>query len=102
MMRWLPSAGKHPICPATGPIMEMAMTKWPLSIKKETGKELPAFSSGQGKLDWLVVNRPLLDEPVVIPPAYFKDKGGNSTPESDPVQRGRHEYCGLREAGYGY
>lgn len=47
--------------------------------KKETGKELPAFSSGQGKLDWLVVNRPLLDEPVVIPPAYFKDKDGNST-----------------------
>lgn len=47
--------------------------------KKETGKELPAFSSGQGKLDWLVVNRPLLDEPGVIPPAYFKDKGGNST-----------------------
>lgn len=45
--------------------------------KKETGKELPAFSSKQDKLDWLVVSRPLLNEPVVIPPTYFTDKNGN-------------------------
>ena len=47
--------------------------------KKTTGKELPAFTSETGKLDWLVVNRSSLDEPVVIPSDFFKDKNGNST-----------------------
>ncbi|MCD7939545.1 MAG: PA14 domain-containing protein [Bacteroides intestinalis] len=47
--------------------------------KKETGKGLPAFSPKQDKLDWLVVSRPLLNEPMVIPPAYFTDKNGNSS-----------------------
>lgn len=46
--------------------------------KQATGKELPAFTSEMGKLDWLVVNRSSLDEPVVIPSAYFKDKDGES------------------------
>lgn len=47
--------------------------------KQTTGKELPAFTSEMGKLDWLVVNRSSLDEPVVIPSAYFKDKDGKSS-----------------------
>lgn len=47
--------------------------------KQATGKELPAFTSEMGKLDWLVVNRSSLDEPVVIPSAYFKDKDGKSS-----------------------
>ena len=47
--------------------------------KETTGKELPAFTSETGKLDWLVVNRSSLDEPVVIPSDFFKDKNGNST-----------------------
>lgn len=47
--------------------------------KETTGKELPAFTAETGKLDWLVVNRSSLDEPVVIPSAYFKDQNGNST-----------------------
>lgn len=47
--------------------------------KQATGKELPAFTSEMGKLDWLVVNRLSLDEPVVIPSAYFKDKDGKSS-----------------------
>lgn len=47
--------------------------------KQATGKELPVFTSEMGKLDWLVVNRSSLDEPVVIPSAYFKDKDGKSS-----------------------
>ena len=47
--------------------------------KQATGKELPAFTSEMGKLDWLVVNRSSLDEPVVLPSAYFKDKDGKSS-----------------------
>ena len=47
--------------------------------KQATGKELPAFTSEMGKLDWLVVNRSSLDEPVVIPSAYVKDKDGKSS-----------------------
>lgn len=47
--------------------------------KTVMNKELPAFTSKTGKLDWLVVNRPSLDEPVVISPNYFKDNNGQST-----------------------
>jgi len=47
--------------------------------KTVMNKELPAFTSKTGKLDWLVVNRPSLDEPVVISPNYFKNNNGQST-----------------------
>lgn len=47
--------------------------------KEATGKDLPAFTTETGKLDWLIVNRSSLDEPVVIPSAYFKDKDGKSS-----------------------
>jgi len=47
--------------------------------KKETGKDLLPFHPDMKPLDWLVVNRSSLDEPVVVDPIYFKDKEGKST-----------------------
>ena len=47
--------------------------------KATVGKELPAFTSDMERLDWLVVNRSSLDEPVVIPSDYFKSKDGITT-----------------------
>lgn len=44
-----------------------------------TGKKLSAFTPDMKKLDWLVVNRSSLDNPVVIPSDYFKGKDGNTT-----------------------
>ena len=44
-----------------------------------TGRALPAFTPETGKLDWLVVNRSSLDEPVVIPASFFKNQDGQST-----------------------
>lgn len=47
--------------------------------KATVGKELPAFTPDMERLDWLVVNRSSLDEPVVIPSDYFKGKDGITT-----------------------
>ena len=47
--------------------------------QKETGKELPAFTPQLERLDWVVVNRSSLDEPVLITPNYFQGKDGKST-----------------------
>ena len=47
--------------------------------QKETGKELSAFTPQLERLDWLVVNRSSLDEPVLITPNYFQGKDGQST-----------------------
>lgn len=35
--------------------------------KKATGKELPIYNKGMGKLDWIVVTRPSLDAPQPVP-----------------------------------
>ena len=47
--------------------------------REATGHELPVFTPTMDKLDWLVVTRSSLDEPVAIPAAFFKDKDGQST-----------------------
>lgn len=39
--------------------------------KSVTGKELPAYDPSMGKLDWLIVTRPALDEASPIPVKYF-------------------------------
>jgi beta-galactosidase len=44
--------------------------------KKATGRDLPAFDSKLGKLDWIVVTRPPLDAPQTIEPAAFKTFDG--------------------------
>ncbi len=44
--------------------------------KEATGKELPAFGKKTGKLDWLVVTRPSLDAPTVIPAECFQRADG--------------------------
>lgn len=41
--------------------------------KKVTGKQLPMFDKKTGKLDWLIVNRPYLDEPTLIEDKYFRN-----------------------------
>lgn len=44
-----------------------------------TGKELSVFDNQSSSLDWLIVNRSSLDEPVAISPDYFKNERGEST-----------------------
>ena len=46
--------------------------------QRETGKELPAFTAETGKLDWLIVNRSSLDEPVPVTSEYFLNAAGKS------------------------
>ena len=46
---------------------------------KETGRPVAAFAPKMKSLDWLVVTRPSLDEPVLIEPNFFKNKKGEST-----------------------
>lgn len=41
--------------------------------KKETGNELSAFNPNLPKLDWLIVARPSLDAPQLIPSNFYKD-----------------------------
>ncbi|GAB6012915.1 PA14 domain-containing protein [Viscerimonas tarda] len=41
--------------------------------KKETGKDLAAYKTGLGKLDWIIVSRPSLDAPQLIDAAFLKD-----------------------------
>lgn len=41
--------------------------------QKKTGKALPAFTKKTGKLDWLIINRSLLDSPALIDKKYFRN-----------------------------
>lgn len=41
--------------------------------QKKTGKTLPSFTTKMGKLDWLVINRSLLDSPTLIDKKYFRN-----------------------------
>lgn len=41
--------------------------------QKKTGKALPAFTKKTGKLDWLIINRSLLDSPSLIDKKYFRN-----------------------------
>lgn len=41
--------------------------------KNVTGKTLPMFSTKTSKLDWLIVNRPYLDEPTFIEDKFFRN-----------------------------
>lgn len=55
------------------------MTKWPLSIKKKRARNFPLSVPDRANwTGWLSTVR-CWTNPGVIPPAYFKDKGGNST-----------------------
>lgn len=41
--------------------------------KQTTGKDIPLFNAKSGKLDWIIVNRSSLDEPVPMPDEAFKN-----------------------------
>ena len=41
--------------------------------QKAMGKQLPYYTSKMGKLDWLVINRPLLDEPVPLEDKFLRN-----------------------------
>lgn len=47
--------------------------------KSATGKELPPFNPEEKDLDWIVVNRPSLDEPTPVPDYIFTDSEGKPT-----------------------
>lgn len=47
--------------------------------QEATGKTLPEYSSALHDLDWIVVNRPSLDDPTPVPDFLFTDEDGNPT-----------------------
>ncbi|WP_239063538.1 PA14 domain-containing protein [Bacteroides sp. 51] len=46
---------------------------------QQTGNPIEAFTPETKSLDWLVVTRPSLDEPMLIDPGFFLNKDGQST-----------------------
>ena len=65
--------------------MGIIMIRLQLSTRQLSGKNFLLFTPDMERLDWLVVNRSSLDEPVVIPSDYFKGKDGITTFKGDLV-----------------
>ena len=66
----------HALLPGNGAIYGETDDPVAQYYKNMTGRELPVYNPSMGKLDWLIVTRPALDEATPIPAKHYDNANG--------------------------